>query len=154
MRIRRATSADADAVLHCLRTAFEPYESRYTPEGFADTVLTSRSVSRRLDDMTVLVATTSDDEVVGTIGLAHPNRAEGHLRGMAVLPSWHGRGVGEQLLTAAEAELRGLGCVRVTLDTTEPLERAMRFYEKHGFARSGRVADFYGMRLIEYVKEL
>jgi len=73
---------------------------------------------------------------------------------MAVLPSWHGRGVGEQLLTAAEAELRGLGCVRVTLDTTEPLERAMRFYEKHGFARSGRVADFYGMRLIEYVKEL
>jgi hypothetical protein len=35
-----------------------------------------------------------------------------------------------------------------------PLEAAMTFYEKHGYVRSGRVTDFFGMRLIEYAKRL
>lgn len=30
----------------------------------------------------------------------------------------------------------------------------VRFYEKHGFAASGRVADFFGMPLFEYTKFL
>jgi len=51
-------------------------------------------------------------------------------------------------------ELRLSGCVRITLDTTEPLERAMRFYEKNGYRRSGRVSDFFEMPLIEYQKTL
>jgi len=28
----------------------------------------------------------------------------------------------------------------------------MRFYEKHGYRRSGKVSDFFGMPLVEYVK--
>ena len=44
------------------------------------------------------------------------------------------------------------GCSLVTLDTTEPLERATRFYEKHGYRLSGRVSEFFGMPLFEYVK--
>ena len=73
---------------------------------------------------------------------------------MAVLPAHAGTGVAEQLLTAAERALRERGCVRVSLDTTEPLRRAIRFYEKHGYRPSGRVSDFFGMPLVEYVKEL
>jgi ribosomal protein S18 acetylase RimI-like enzyme len=42
----------------------------------------------------------------------------------------------------------------VTLDTTRPLQRAIRFYERHGYRQTGRVSDFYGMELIEYAKEL
>jgi len=34
------------------------------------------------------------------------------------------------------------------------LERAMRFYEKHGYRRSSKVSDFFGMPLFEYVKTL
>ncbi len=30
----------------------------------------------------------------------------------------------------------------------------MRFYEKHGYRRSGRITDFFGMALHEYGKEL
>jgi hypothetical protein len=30
----------------------------------------------------------------------------------------------------------------------------MRFYEKHGYRRSGKVTDFFGMDLYEFVKEL
>ncbi len=30
----------------------------------------------------------------------------------------------------------------------------MRFYESHGYRRSGEVTDFFGMPLHEYVKDL
>ncbi len=73
---------------------------------------------------------------------------------MAVLPEWQGRGVAEQLLRAVEDHLRSRGCSRITLDTTEPLKRAALFYEKHGYGRSSKVTDFFGMPLFEYVKEL
>ncbi len=71
---------------------------------------------------------------------------------MGVLPEWQGRGVAKLLLDRAETELKQLGCKRITLDTTEPLIPAMRFYERNGFRRTGRISDFFGMPLIEYAK--
>jgi GNAT superfamily N-acetyltransferase len=150
--VRRANALDADAVCRCLREAFEPYRERYTPAAFADTVLAPESVHTRLRDMAVFVAVDEGGDIVGTIGCTMIDRAEGHLRGMAVLPDEQGRGVAQCLLEAAEDELRRQGCQRITLDTTEPLARAMRFYERNGFRRSGAVRDFFGMPLIEYVK--
>lgn len=152
--IRQATAADARGILECLATAFEPYRARYTLEGYLDTVLTDETVQARLASTRVFVAVAGHDQVIGTIACAATSSDEGHLRGMAVLPEFLGRGVAEKLLSRAEAELAQQGCSRVTLDTTEPLQRAIRFYEKHGYRRSGRVADFFGMPLHEYVKQL
>ncbi len=87
--------------------------------------------------MSIFVAVTEAGDIVGTIACAVMEAGEGHLRGMAVLPEWQGRGIAEQLLQTAEAELAARQCSRVTLDTTEPLLRAMRFYEKHGYRPSG-----------------
>jgi len=42
----------------------------------------------------------------------------------------------------------------VTLDTTRPLERAIRFYERCGYRATGVVRDFFGMPLFEYAKDL
>jgi GNAT superfamily N-acetyltransferase len=74
------------------------------------------------------------------------------LRGIGVLPDWQGSGVASALLQTAEAEIRNQSSERVTIDTTEPLARAMRFYARHGFTLSGRVSDFFGMPLYEWVK--
>jgi len=103
--------------------------------------------------MTVLV-TESESEVVGTIAYSQIDTDEGHLRGMAVLPQWQAQGVAKTLLIAAKTKLRAQDCRRVTLDTTEPLQRAIRFYEKNGYQPTGRVSDFFGMRLHEYAKAL
>jgi putative acetyltransferase len=73
---------------------------------------------------------------------------------MGVLPEWQGRGIAKELLERAESELKQRGCKRITLDTTEPLIPAMRFYERNGFRRTGRISDFFGMTLIEYAKEI
>jgi GNAT superfamily N-acetyltransferase len=141
-------------VVDCLGAAFEPYRNRYTEGAFRDTVPTLAACERRSREMTILVAHDARNVVAGTIACqAHPG-GEGHLRGMAVLPGVLGQGLAAALLAAAEAELRTHGCTRVTLDTTQPLERAIRFYTRSGYTPTGKVTDFYGMPLFEYVKEL
>jgi ribosomal protein S18 acetylase RimI-like enzyme len=152
--IRRAGESDAAGILECLRSSFEPYRESYTPGGFADTVLSPETIGGRLSEMSVFVAVSGAGDVIGTIGSAIAAEGEGHIRGMAVLPAWQGRGAAAELLRAAELELQARGCSRVSLDTTEPLKRAARFYEKNGYRASGRVADFFGMPLFEYVKLL
>ena len=72
---------------------------------------------------------------------------------MAVLPAWQSAGIAGALLGAVEEWLLSRGCKRVTLDTTLPLQAAMRFYEKNGYCRSGTVIDFLCMIQLEYVKE-
>lgn len=152
--IRKAKGEDSPGILACLREAFEEVRERYTREGFLETVLTPTTLGERLEAMSVFVAVNSREQVVGTIASSVVSLEEGHLRGMAVLPSMRGTGIAAQLLRRAEAELAQFSCARVTLDTTEPLLRAMRFYEKHGYRRSGKTKDFFGMLLIEYQKTL
>jgi ribosomal protein S18 acetylase RimI-like enzyme len=154
IQIRQASTADAPGILNCLASAFEAYRASYTPDAYLDTVLSPETIPQRLESMHVLVAVAADEQIVGTIACSTTDVAEGHLRGMAVQPAWQGRGVAEKLLQAAEADLLSRGCGRITLDTTEPLQRAMRFYESHGYRRSGRITDFFGMPLHEFVKDL
>jgi ribosomal protein S18 acetylase RimI-like enzyme len=150
--IRRATSADIPGILECLREAFEPYRLAYTPAGFLDTVLTPETLLTRLADMSVFAAITSAGHILGTIACCAATQEEGHLRGMAVSPNQRGTALAALLLDRAEAELHARHCTRITLDTTAPLERAIAFYEKHGYRRSGKVSDFFGMPLYEFQK--
>jgi ribosomal protein S18 acetylase RimI-like enzyme len=173
VEIRAGMGRDFDAILACLAAAFEPYRAEYTPEAFADTVLTKPALSDRMDEMDIAVATV-DGKIVGTIAwqsfgedpeppsktpgpqadFAAPAGLEGHIRGLAVLPEFAGKGIAEKLLEAAEEGLKAEKCGWITLDTTEPLKPAQRFYEKHGYKPSGQERDFFGMRLIELEKRL
>ena len=152
VQIRQAREDDSESVLGCLSAAFAPYREQYTPAAYADTILDESALRHRMRTMHVIVAV-ADGEVVGTVGAAiHGD--QGHLRGMAVLPQLRSSGVAAQLLSAIEEWLRMQGCTRVSLNTTRPLQAAMRFYEKNGYVRSGRITDFFGMDLIEYEKSL
>jgi ribosomal protein S18 acetylase RimI-like enzyme len=150
--IRCATNSDAPEILNCLHAAFAPYRDFYSPAAYLDTVLTPESLQDRLIQMQVFVAEDSSGQIVGTIACQAISHGEGHLRGMAVLPTCQGVGIAAQLLACAEAELSRQDCTRITLDTTAPLKRAIRFYEKSGYRRSGKITDFFGMPLFEYHK--
>ncbi len=153
--IRPAVEAEVASILVCLAEAFAPYSHYYSSEAFLDTVLSSETLKHRMKLMKVLVAVgRNNGDIIGTVACNVVSPQEGHLRGMAVLEAWQGAGVAQQLLEHAETELRLQGCTRVTLDTTEPLKRAICFYERNGFRLSGRVTDFFGMPLYEYVKSL
>jgi ribosomal protein S18 acetylase RimI-like enzyme len=149
VEVRTADETDAPAILHCLATAFAPYRSQYTPAAYADTVLNPETLALRLRHMHVLVATL-EGKIIGTVA----GTKTGDLRGMAVLPECHGQGIAGKLLNAMEDWLRSCACTQITLDTTEPLQPAISFYERNGFHRSGKITDFFGMPLIEYLKYL
>lgn len=152
--IRRATASDAPAILECLRIAFEPFRSFYSPQGFDDTCLTPQTIGNRLTEMSVFVWVSEKGEVAGTIACSVVRPGEGHLRGMAVLPEHQGECIAQELLNAAEDHLRGLGCTHISLDTTAPLQRAIRFYQRNGYLASGKIGDHFGLPLFEYVKRL
>jgi ribosomal protein S18 acetylase RimI-like enzyme len=111
-------------------------------------------LERRSRQMTILAVESGQHRILGTVAYQALEPGEGHLRGMAVLPRSQGKGLGKLLLRAAEAELQGTGCTRVTLDTTPPLQRAIRFYERHGYRHTGVVRDYFGVPLFEYEKAL
>src|SRR5207253_3227410 len=115
---------------------------------------TSKTLEKRLVTMSVFMAVHSRQQVPGTVPPYGVCLDEEPLRGMAVLPLMRGSGIASQLLSRAESELQQRKCTRVTLDTTEPLLRAMRSCEKHDYRRSGKTKDFFGMPLIEYQKTL
>lgn len=152
--IRRAVAGDAEGILGCLRAAFTPHRESYTPQAFEDTVLNAATIRQRLTDMTLLIAVNPGGDVLGTIGYKVERGKEGHIRGMAVRPDQLGSRLAQRLLQTVEIELRRRSCSRITLDTTEPLKRAIRFYERNGFQYSGVVRDYFGMPLLEYVKNL
>ena len=153
--IREATADDVPGILACLAAAFEPYRPRYTPQAFADTVLDPATLRQRLAVMTILVAVDESGTVVGTIGYRLMDAgARGHLRGMAVLPDWRGSGLAAALMSAVEEALRRKACRRMTLNSVAPLERAIAFYERRGFGRTGRVTDLFGMPLVEFAMPL
>ena len=150
--IRKATDEDAGDILTCLAAAFAEYRESYSPGAFRDTVLTAETIAERLREMTLFVATGESGKVVGTIACAVVSEHEGHIRGMAVVPESQGSGIARRLLMQAEAYFRERNCTRISLDTTTPLKRAILVYEKFGFSPSGKVQDFFGMPLMEYIK--
>jgi len=152
--VRRANAADSPGILECFQEAFAAYRSVYTPGAYRDTVVGPEELENRIATMCVFVATDLSGEVAGTVACYVIAPDEGHIRGMAVRPAWHGADVAEKLIGSVENELLQRGCTRISLDATLPLQRAMRFYEKQGFRRSGRIGDFFGMELVEYVKIL
>ena len=153
LQIRVADTGDAPEIAICLEAAFAPYRDLYSSEAYADTVANTDGILRRIADMHVLVAV-EGNRVAGTIAGAHNQRREGHLRGMAVLPQRQGLGIAGQLLIGIEDYLRAQRCSRITLDTTLPLRRAIRFYERRGYRHTGVIGDFFGMPLYEYAKDL
>lgn len=102
----------------------------------------------------MFVAVHGSGDVIGTISCKVETGGGGHLRGMAVRPEWQGSPVANELLARAEQYFQEAGCLAITLDTTQPLKRAMRFYVKHGFRSTGRVIDSFGMPLFEYRKPI
>ena len=66
----------------------------------------------------MFVATDESGRIVGTVACNLIDKEEGHIRGMAVRPTWQAAGVAARLLAQAESQLAERNCSRITLDTT------------------------------------
>ena len=106
----------------------------------------------------------ADDEPVGHVSLAPRTRHDreppppGTLRlwQLFVRPAWQGRGVAAVLLDAAVAEAGQRGFSRLSLWTPRDHGRARAFYEREGWAPTGRESDGgdLGLGTVEYARRV
>jgi ribosomal protein S18 acetylase RimI-like enzyme len=84
----------------------------------------------------------ADGKVVGTVG-AGPGEFDGAaaLTALWVDPGFRSQGVGSALVEAVVDWAKSKGFSQVLLWVTEVNEKAQRLYERHGFARTGRVIE-------------
>ena len=100
-----------------------------------------------VDDGLFLVAL-AGQAVVGTV-MAGYDGHRGWIYSVAVSPAHRRRGVGSQLVRAAERELATKGCVKVNLQIMDGNESVTAFYAALGFAVEKRVSK--GKRLPENI---
>lgn len=108
----------------------------------------------------VAVEDDAPDQVLGyaCFGLTPMTEATYDLYWLVVAEAARGRGIGAQLMTAVEDELRQRGAVTIRVETSslEGQGGARRFYEKTGFKLAGAIPDFYrkGDDLLVFAKVL
>jgi ribosomal protein S18 acetylase RimI-like enzyme len=135
LTVRRARPDDEAALLAIDRATWSPMSSPAAEPS------TGPFFNRRTFPENVVVAEL-DGRVVGWGKIEHPTElpASGHVwhvTGLAVDPSFEGRGAGRVLMEALIELARSRGGRRMTLRVFAPNERARRVYEGLGFEVEG-----------------
>ncbi len=152
--LRSALSADAAAVLPGAKRIFGQSDTVLTQaDEFTMTVeeeakfLTTRAESPYGLFVLALAGPVSatpldPSRIIGIGGLdpMHRRRALHNVNlGLMVDSAWHGKGVGDALMTALMAWARANPLIRrVQLEVVATNPRAIRLYERHGFVTEGR----------------
>jgi ribosomal protein S18 acetylase RimI-like enzyme len=123
--IRRATPDDA-------RTLVALWDEAYEHERSSDGVdLVERALG---DDHLVCMVAVDAERVIGSL-IAAFDGWRGNLYRLAVVPTYRRRGIARQLLAATEPALGDLGARRVTAIVDVHDDRAVGFWEAHGYGR-------------------
>lgn len=129
VEIRSAQQADAEALARLMAELGYPLD-----------VETARERLRLLlsSPADAILSATLGGEPVGIIGthvipLLHRDGILGRITAFVVASEHRGRGIGAQLLRAAEAHLWAQGCERIEVTSGHRRLDAHRFYEREGY---------------------
>jgi ribosomal protein S18 acetylase RimI-like enzyme len=131
MNIRPLTLADVPFAVPLMAELGYPVEAGALAGRFA-------ALSRSPDDV-VFVAQQDDGKLAGLIAchsfemLHRPGRL-GRITALVVAEAFRGRGIGRQLLSAAEDHLRAHGCIKLEVTSAGHRDGAHAFYESQGYA--------------------
>lgn len=138
MEITRPTLSDVETLVDCwvaLAADQRQYGSRLLTEENREAV--ADAIARHVVTEGLLVA--EADETLGFVmyhlqeGRYKQDRTTGVIVNLYVEPAARGRGIGSELLAAAEADLADAGVDTVTLDVLAANDAARRFYTHHGY---------------------
>lgn len=85
-----------------------------------------------------------DGKVIGSVAIHPCDEKRCELKHLYLLPSYHGKGYGKQLLQLALGFAREQGFKQVQLDTHSRMHAARRLYAKFGFQRIPAAASNCG----------
>jgi ribosomal-protein-alanine N-acetyltransferase len=144
--IRAATSADIPAIIALDRACITA--AHWTEEQYLDAL--DRSGVERLALVAETLPSTASAEANATAAgsfqgllVARHVAAEWELENIVVAPSARRQGLGQQLLDALLAAARETSSSGVFLEVRESNASARSFYEKAGFAQTGRRKSYY-----------
>lgn len=137
--IRRATDADADAIVEIEVESFDSPEELFTRRQIRRLIANPRAQ--------VLVAEI-DGRVVGwSVGLVRQHRSakSGRLYAIAVRRSARGRQVGRSLAMEVQSAFASAGVARMYLEVRATNEPAIHLYRSLGFTLIKRLPAYYGL---------
>ena len=150
MKLREATAEDAGLISSIIAQSWrgtyqhfiDPiYLARLPEEYWLPSMRTWLSSGR----MYVQIAE-ADERALGCIiygrGREEDHADWGEIVSLYLLPDAMGRGIGSELLTSAVYDLQADGYHRIYLWAIEENTRALRFYSRHGFVRTGERVNY------------
>ena len=135
--------------------AFKPYKKYYTKKAYDATVISPRQINDRLlDNEVYILVAIYNSEIVGTVSVNKEDSSSFYICSMAVKPSFQGKGIGSYLLEeiiklSVEKKVKTL-----SLESYDPLEKALNFYEFFGFEKTGKNRNYHGIEIFEMIKHI
>jgi GNAT superfamily N-acetyltransferase len=131
--IRGCGMSDADAMLVIINAAAEAYGGVIPPDRWHEPYMPASDLACEMADGVAFSGYEVDGRLVGVMGTQRRGNVD-LVRHAYVLPEWQGHGIGSRLLR----HLCGDADRPILIGTWAAADWAVRFYERHGFAR---VAD-------------
>lgn len=131
LKLRKAKDEEEQAIFNLVETVLAEYgistNARETDKDLSDL---NKYYFDRKGWFGVLV---EDDRIIGSYGIYQVNERTCELRKMYLLPEFHGRGFGKQMMEAAIGKAAELGYEEMILESNQLLDRALHLYKKYGF---------------------
>jgi ribosomal protein S18 acetylase RimI-like enzyme len=147
LRFRRAVPQDADQVVRLTNSAYRGDSSRVGWTTEADLLDGQRTDIAEIlplieSPQSIVLLCLQDNEIIGSLNLQKEGEAA-YLGMLVVMPALQGRGIGKELIRAAEAEARGQwGATKMTMTVLSFRPELVEFYRRRGYRLTGEVRPF------------
>ncbi len=147
MEIREATINDLPALVQLVNSAYRGEGSKqgWTTEadllGGIRTSNESLTKMMKSDGATMLVYCNDEAAIEGCVYL-QSQQGKLYLGMLTVAPQLQAKGIGKQLLAAAEVHAKKLGCPVITMTVISVRHELIAWYERHGYKDTGERKPF------------
>ena len=129
-RIRLCRNDERGVIFAIVNAAAEAYRHAIPPDRWHEPYMQASELEHEIASGVVFWGYESDGVLMGVMGVQSVRDVD-LIRHAYVLPDWQGRGVGSALIR----HLRSIGTRQMFVGTWAAAAWAIRFYERHGFAR-------------------
>ncbi|WP_439570974.1 GNAT family N-acetyltransferase [Sphingomonas sp.] len=147
IEIRPATLADLPRLHPVVERAYRGDSARqgWTHEAdlLSDTRTDLATLATLIDGDSRLLIALDGDTILGCVNIADRSYGLAYLGLLCVDPTIQARGIGKQLIAAAEATAREtFAADRIEMTVIDRRAELIAWYERHGYARSGETRPF------------
>lgn len=147
IEIRPATPADLPRLHPVVERAYRGDSARQGWTHEADMLFDARTdlatLATLVDGDSRLLIALGGDTILGCVNVAHRGDGLAYLGLLCVDPEIQARGIGKQLIGAAEATARdAFAATRIEMTVIDRRVELIAWYERHGYARSGETRPF------------